>query len=361
MKLISAIIITLLLAITSPFSADNDAGRESPFSMGIGARTLGMGGAFTGLADDASLLFYNPAGLPLLGQQEVTFMHTTLFEGTNYNYAAWVVPITSTSGTGIAIMRIGTDDIIGRQNFVATDTTSFSNTQIMFSYGRRLNSRISLGGSFKVINQSLGQRSDYAYGADLAMMAKITSSISIGLLARDIMSPGLKLDSIKENSSRSYVAGLALRQLKLSDHLKLSLAVDIDKTDNRKLKVQTGAEALFDNAYAIRAGYDKDNLSIGAGVAVGNLRVDYGYKVKEYIDNSHLFSLTWSFGEPAHARSDTILATVFVPTEKILTEAELESQAAKQQGHLFFQSSVLDSALYYYQLSQLAFAPVHLD
>ena len=35
----------------------------SLFDLGMGARPLGIGGAFVGLADDGNALFYNPAGL----------------------------------------------------------------------------------------------------------------------------------------------------------------------------------------------------------------------------------------------------------------------------------------------------------
>ena len=43
-----------------------DAGRESPFAVGVSARSLAMGGGFTSLADDAAAIFYNPAGLAAL-------------------------------------------------------------------------------------------------------------------------------------------------------------------------------------------------------------------------------------------------------------------------------------------------------
>jgi long-subunit fatty acid transport protein len=33
-----------------------------------------MGGGFTSLADDASAVYYNPAGLPTLNYHEVSFM-----------------------------------------------------------------------------------------------------------------------------------------------------------------------------------------------------------------------------------------------------------------------------------------------
>jgi hypothetical protein len=49
---------------------------EAAFSnMGIAARSLGMGGAFTAVADDASATLWNPAGLVQLGHFELSSMY----------------------------------------------------------------------------------------------------------------------------------------------------------------------------------------------------------------------------------------------------------------------------------------------
>lgn len=48
-----------------------------------GARPAGMAGAFTALADDANAPAYNPAGIALIPDSEVTFMYAQLFTGVN--------------------------------------------------------------------------------------------------------------------------------------------------------------------------------------------------------------------------------------------------------------------------------------
>lgn len=342
--------LALLVALGMGASAQNDAGRESPFSLGIGARALSLGSGFTALADDASLLYYNPAGLSFLSNQEVSFMHATLFEGTNYNFAGWVVPIGDRSGTGIGVMRIGTDNIIGRENFVVTDTSSFSHTQIVFAYANKLSNRLSLGGNFKVINQSFGSLSDFAYAGDLGLMGRITNSLSIGLIARDLITPDLKLDSISEKSPRSFTLGAALNKLSLSDQLQLSITADLEKINDRDPLFHGGAEALFSNRYAIRAGLDKSNISLGAGLQVAQLRIDYAYRAMDILGDSHRFSLTWLLGVPKQAEP-IIIDRMIEPEPIVLTEEQQVALAAKQTAHRFFQNSELDSALHYYRVT----------
>ena len=49
--------------------------------MGVGARALGMGSAFTAVADDSTASFWNPAGLAKMKKPEASFMHANLING----------------------------------------------------------------------------------------------------------------------------------------------------------------------------------------------------------------------------------------------------------------------------------------
>ena len=84
---------------------------SSPNPVGSGARAMGMGNGYTALAEDATAVYYNPAALPYLNSQQISFLHTILFEGTIYDFASYVYPHTGIGGFGMAAMRIGTDDI----------------------------------------------------------------------------------------------------------------------------------------------------------------------------------------------------------------------------------------------------------
>jgi long-subunit fatty acid transport protein len=72
---ISALVIiaasTLTFSVVSAQFAE-DALRYSSTGLGIGARALGMGGAYIGVADDYSASFWNPAGLAQMRRLEFT-------------------------------------------------------------------------------------------------------------------------------------------------------------------------------------------------------------------------------------------------------------------------------------------------
>jgi hypothetical protein len=50
-----------------------DALRYSQLGLGVGARQLGMGNATVGGVDDYSALFWNPAGLAVIRDYELSF------------------------------------------------------------------------------------------------------------------------------------------------------------------------------------------------------------------------------------------------------------------------------------------------
>ena len=57
----------LLLLITPLLAASPSASLAVSQQVPIGARGIAMGGAFSSIADDATALFWNPAGLPRIG------------------------------------------------------------------------------------------------------------------------------------------------------------------------------------------------------------------------------------------------------------------------------------------------------
>ena len=88
--LFAAIVCTLIALPLAAQNTDIESLSGLQFNFGNpGARSLGMGGAFLGLADDASAAEANPAGLTILRKPEITI------EGRNYQEQQ----VFTTSGT----------------------------------------------------------------------------------------------------------------------------------------------------------------------------------------------------------------------------------------------------------------------
>ena len=82
----------------------------------VGARAVGMGGAFTAVADDATSPFWNAAGMVYLPYKEAVLEHNEQFGSlVNHNFGSAVWPMKSTeerrSALGISATWVGIDDI----------------------------------------------------------------------------------------------------------------------------------------------------------------------------------------------------------------------------------------------------------
>ena len=343
-------IIILLITLSACTIIAGDAGQESPFTVGAGARALGMGGGFTSIANDASLIYYNPAGLPNLNFQQFSLMHVDLFEGTTYNFAGWVYPDMKLGGFGIGFFRIGTDDIIKRSNFSNSGTFDYSNSQFVISYGRNIRPEFSMGLSFKIVNQTLDSLSDYGIGIDLGLNGKINKYLNAGLILRDIIPPELELSTNSEIIPITISGGLGLISYPVVDDIKLNSSFELEKIENRNLKIHTGAEIILSNKYSLRSGYDRDNFAFGAGIVLDRFTLDYSYKVLDYIDDSHRFTFSFLIGssiEDKRRVEEQIIANI--GSELLEEERYSQFEFYKEKADDYHRRFMLDSASAYYQ------------
>ncbi len=92
LKIIICIIVSFLF-FTNVFSSEGDAGQPGAFlRYGVGGRALGMGRAFVAVADDASGVYWNPAGI--LGAKRIEFVSTylDLYYDSQFAQLGFVVP-----------------------------------------------------------------------------------------------------------------------------------------------------------------------------------------------------------------------------------------------------------------------------
>src|SRR3989338_751925 len=98
-----------------------------------------VGGAFAAIADDASAVYWNPAGLSQLMQQEAGFLHTQWLDGISYEYFTYAAPHQEfgTLGGGFALLQ--KDSIPSYDETGASlGQTAVRNSALTLGWGRSL-------------------------------------------------------------------------------------------------------------------------------------------------------------------------------------------------------------------------------
>ena len=271
--------------------------------MGSGARSLGLGGAFTAVADDASSTIWNPAGLPAVDDLTITLSSARMSLDRRHSFIGLIKSV-GNGGLGLSVINAGVDGITS-YNSRGDRTGTFNHTSNAFalSYGHDLGA-ISLGASARMYADSFGDHSSTSgfAGADVGLLGhNKASTFSYGIAARNLGS------AIGDNQVPVKIAGgLAYRVLK--KHVA-TFSVDVEHEivdlPESPTSLRLGAEYLIANTFAIRGGSkvnpDRRQLFAGFGVNVGGLQLDYALKAADSAvntlddDSTHFFSISYSY------------------------------------------------------------------
>ena len=271
--------------------------------MGSGARSLGLGGAFTAIADDATSTIWNPAGLPAVDDLTVTLSSTQLSLDRKHNFMGLIKRF-GNGGLGLAVINAGVDDITEYDAAgIRSGSFNYSSSAYSLSYGHDLGA-VSLGVSARMLMDSFGDHSSESGfgGADVGLLGHNSSeTFSYGLAARNLggMIAGSELPIL-------ITGGLAYRVLhKNVVTFSVDVGHQIVDLPESATSLHIGTEYLIANTFAIRGGSkltaDRSQLFVGFGVNVGGLQLDYALKAIDSAVNSlddsntHFVSLSYSY------------------------------------------------------------------
>jgi len=194
---------------------------DASFSdIGVGARPIGMGGAFAAVADDSNATFWNPAGLAQIGRIEFSSMYLRLYgldAGSQLLTAALHHP--KDGGVGVSLLRTGESGL-------------YTEDTLVLSAGQDLTKLvkypIAAGFSLKRLAIKYGEEEDELFknGAyvstmafDLGFILQTTRNFRLGFVMENVNSPNVSLsDADTENNvSRNLRVGCAYAKFASSE------------------------------------------------------------------------------------------------------------------------------------------------
>ena len=344
--------LALLLALLTPAATAQTVVKYGAefLASGVGARALGMGGAYVAHANDVTAGYWNVAGLDALSTPEGAYMHAERFNGAvSFDYAAVAYPLSDRSTVGVSFVRSAVDDIANTLDAYDPSTglprpdaqdyiTYFSaaDNALFLSYARHVSDRLALGASAKVIRRGIGDfASAWGYSLDVGAQLNL-GRVRLGLNLQDatrmVQSWSVDASKFEQIEEESRPVGLtevvlpvarlgAATTTQLSDDIGLTLAADLDLAfDGQKANVfnagdvsfqpRVGGEMVYRDLLAFRAGISDVTTNerfgtqltptVGAGVRLGALGVDYSFGdfggLASELGYAHRVSLAYRFG-----------------------------------------------------------------
>ncbi len=273
----AAATVALALALAGPAAAEESA---AFLKIGTGARAIGMGNAYTAVANDVDALYWNPGGLSLLDQREVGATHVQMFQGDTYDAISIAIPLghkrskerremftrngnwntTAVYGRdhkrgviAFGVTRLGQSSLEGRGADRAP-TGSFDASDMAFTaaYARRIAGGLHGGIAVKRIESRIANASAGATAVDMGTLYRFQGyrDLSLGVSVRNLGS-GLKFADEASQLPLTFSAGAAFEPIK---RLLVSGEVSHRPYANRS-SISLGTEFAILPALALRAGY----------------------------------------------------------------------------------------------------------
>ncbi len=283
--------------------------------MGVGGRGVAMGESFVAIADDASALYWNPAGIAQLeGKSHVILSHTSWPADIGHEFIGYVFTYGGIPGVlGVSMNILQMDPMI-RTTEYHPDGINIAGSEELeqfdagdlalgFSYAQFLTDKFSFGGTIKWIHQGLEDEFAEALNFDFGTLYNTGfRTITIGMAVQSI---GQEMRFIDQNFSppTMFKLGVAMSAFQAEQHSVLT-SVEFNHPSDNKERGNVGLEYLYAPlervSLALRGGYmtgrDVQDYTFGLGVqfptsAAALANVNYSFSNLEALGGSHQVSV----------------------------------------------------------------------
>ncbi len=340
---IFAIIIFIHLIAVNVFAGGLTQGKYAGefLNLGVGGRSLGMGGAYVAVTRDVTSGYWNPAGLAFLDYPEIMLMHSSRFGGIlKYDCGSFGLPVGKKNSIGLSIIRIGIDNIIKSElinpdigigeEYVdnngqtvinkTREAGRFGSTDYAFflTYSKRVSETFSYGGNVKLLNKSVGDYSAWGIGFDIGVILNPVSKLILGINFQDVTSTLLawntetnrkELITPSLRTGVTYPMNLSFMRGKIQPALDIIIRFE-DRREASQMNIgptsfdiNLGWEYQYQDIIAIRIGSSEvGQFTAGAGLHFPKLHIDYAFLGHEELGSTHRISARLTLEEPKFFR-----------------------------------------------------------
>lgn len=249
-------------------------------NLDIGARPIGMGGAFTSIANNTNAIYFNPSGISQLIFREFSIFYSPAPYGLSelkHGAFSYVEP-TKYGAFGLSGKTYGFELY---KEFTGTLT-----------YANNYKRKVYYGANFNYYNLKIERYgSASTFGIDIGMLAYLTDFMRFGFTAANLNRPSIGQN--KDKLPQIYRAGLSFQLRK-----DLNVALDVEKDTRYTVSFKSGFEYNILDMLDVRAGVSSEptKFSAGIGFSYSLFQIDYGFYNHPDLGLTHQGSVIINFG-----------------------------------------------------------------
>ena len=263
-----------------------------------GVRLAAMGGAGIGVVDDASAIYWNPAGLGRVQDNRYAFSHHQWFAGTKDEILQAALP----SGSGAFGLGLAYSGEPGIEFWDATnvpgDTFQTWDGVLAAGYGLTVARNYHIGAALKGFYQSLYTSAGYGGAVDVGFACRPFPFLGLGAIGRNIgiasYGPGIEQMPTEVGVGGMLAAG------------PVNAVLDVILPMDDGPALHAGVEYVPVPELAVRLGYRTgpedvgtlgllSGLTAGLGVTIGGLSLDYAITPYGKLGLAHRIGLAATF------------------------------------------------------------------
>ncbi|MDD4858391.1 MAG: PorV/PorQ family protein [Candidatus Krumholzibacteria bacterium] len=271
------------------------------------ARAVGMGSAFTAVANDASALYWNPAGMVEQTRTQVTVNTVVWPADLSIYFAGAIFSTPYLPGTfGITARALTMDPQEERTIYMPDGTDRYFDAGDMsfgLSYATYFTDRFSAGITSNFIHMGLADKSVETIAFDFGLIYRIgIRGMRLGMMVQSLGGE-VDFDDRSSKLPTLFKVGLSIDAYRSGANALLATGEFSHPADNKE-RMNVGMEYSFNQFFMLRGGYnigyDSQKLAWGVGFNLdtsqtSDIGLDYSWEDLGYLGTSHRFSLNFSY------------------------------------------------------------------
>lgn len=258
------ILLTLIAGLISlSFSQDKAGTAGMTFlKLDVSARGTALGGSFIGLSNDASCLYYNPAGMMNLKNMEAIASYNMYAADVQYTFLGATYPIPALNGAaGVQFAYLTTGEMDETTPYYPDGTGRTFGASDMFmglSYAQMLTPKFFVGGTLKFIVENLANESVFVASGDVGTYYNTGwRSLVFGMSIRNF---GANFTYFDEDTPLPMLFVFGTSYIAMNDETsKVILLLEAAHPSDNAEYVTFGCEYSYNDMFFARFGRKIDN------------------------------------------------------------------------------------------------------